>query len=77
MPPGNVHSESAAWTPGPPAGPGVVETLAAGAKPFKLPVTYLEFLRRTNGAEGSVGHPTFGWCQLWPAEQVLARNRGY
>ena len=39
-----------------------------------LPEWYLNLLRISNGAEGSVGSSYLG---LWPAEEVITHNRGY
>jgi SMI1/KNR4 family protein SUKH-1 len=41
----------------------------------RLPRDYVEFLRASNGIEGCVGN--HGYVQLWPAEDLAERNRGY
>jgi hypothetical protein len=51
----------------PPADPEAVARLGAA---YALPDSYLDFLRRANGAEGDLGvNP--GYFVIWPAEEAL------
>jgi hypothetical protein len=65
---GWAHRESA-------ADPAVVAALSA-ASGIKLPEEYLSLLCLSNGGEGPLGVEP-GWFVFWPAEKVLALNRGY
>jgi hypothetical protein len=46
------------------------------AKYVTLPDQYLEFLARTNGAEGELALEP-GWVQVWPAEEALVASEEY
>ncbi len=41
---------------------------------FALPGAYAEFLKSSNGGWGEIGEH---YLQLWPVEELLARNEGY
>ena len=59
----------------PAADPGAVAALSA-ASGAEWPDQYLALLGISNGGGGPLGVEP-GWFQLWPAEEVLASNRGY
>jgi hypothetical protein len=40
----------------------------------KVPEDYIEFMRETNGAEGTVGD---SYIQIWPVENILSLNKEY
>lgn len=42
-----------------------------------LPADYLDLLRFSNGAEGSVGSADGSYLILWPAEEIAVANREY
>ena len=58
-----------------PASELAIETLC-NAIDFKLPDSYLNLLRQTNGGEGSLEMQPWNLC-LWPVEEVLADNAMY
>ncbi len=41
----------------------------------KLPITYMAFLRFSNGLEGAIGED--GYIQLWKVEDLVKRNKDY
>jgi hypothetical protein len=58
-----------------PAPESAIDALVQGA-PAGLPSDYIAFLRRSDGAEGSLAFAP-GWLQLWRADEVLDLNAGY
>ena len=61
------------FQPNPPASEQAVSDLiAALAKP--LPSSFVAFFKRANGGEGFVGRR---YVQLWRAEDLIERNKGY
>jgi hypothetical protein len=69
-----VHDPSAVWNRHPPAEARDVEALREELP--ALPESFLAFLRLSNGGEGELADEP-GWFQLWPAEEVVSRNRDY
>lgn len=41
---------------------------------ISLPLQYVEFMRRSNGAEGDVGN---SYLTLWPVEEIIPLNKAY
>jgi hypothetical protein len=63
------------WTKAPPASPHEIAALLHESA-LPLPAEYIAFLRESNGGEGNLDVEP-GWCQLWPAAEVIAHNASY
>ena len=74
MPP--IGSRGGTWDFAAGASEQTLRELRAGA-PIGVPDSYFDFLRLTNGGEGSLGGVEPGWFMPWPAEEVLHNNLGY
>ena len=66
---------TASWSRLPPASEARIDALTAEVD-FDLPVEYLDFLRYSNGGEGSLCIEPW-YFQLCSAEEVLKFNLGY
>ena len=66
---------SLSWQKAPPAPPADIAALVRESV-VPLPPEYIAFLAESNGGEGDLGVKP-GWCQLWPAAEVLALNSSY
>lgn len=42
---------------------------------IRLPADYVELMRKSNGAEGPIGHS--GYIALWPVDQLKSLNDAY
>jgi hypothetical protein len=70
-----MSQEEPVWNESAPATPGAVDSLIRHAG-ISLPADYLAFLASSNGLDGEIRVQPY-WLILWPAEEVLAGNRGY
>lgn len=62
------------FAPNPPARYESILALLTATSAKPLPKEYIDFLRRANGGEGSLGE---NHATLWRAEELLEFNRDY
>lgn len=63
------------WKKELPASQEAIQKLLADSG-LDLPKTYLDYLRESNGGEGTLGISPL-WLQLWKAEEVIKWNKDY
>lgn len=67
--------QGVSWHTAPPARPEDIAALMRESV-VPLPPEYVAFLVESDGGDGELGVRP-GWCQLWPAAQVVALNSSY
>lgn len=63
------------WQKATPARPEDITALLRESA-IPLPPEYIAFLAQSNGGEGDLGVRP-GWCQLWPAAEIIPLNSSY